>query len=162
VFALYTVLFPGATLAIRVFEERYLKLMERVVPDGTLVLVAIRHGREVEGPAEPYRVGVTTSIDERAFADDGTGALRAKGRERVRLAEPRTTEPYPVWHVEPFPDEGSAGPADLEAAVEAYRRFLAATAGGDEPLERLQRDPRRRTSRWPRRSGARPPTPAAA
>ena len=49
VFALHTVLFPGQRMALRVFEERYLLMMEDVLP-GPFVVVAIRKGQEVGGP----------------------------------------------------------------------------------------------------------------
>ena len=53
VFALHTVLFPGAAMGLRVFEPRYLALMDDVLPAGTFAVVAIRHGQEVGGPTSP-------------------------------------------------------------------------------------------------------------
>ena len=85
VFALHTVLFPGERMALRVFEERYLEMMEDVLPDGAFVVVAIREGREVGGDYEPYRVGVTVAVEDYALrrrrgAPTGCGIV---GRDRV-------------------------------------------------------------------------------
>ena len=127
VFALHTVLFPGASMGLRVFEPRYLALMDDVLPAGTFAMVAIKHGAEVGGDYEANRVGATITIDAHALEDDGTHILRVTGRDRVTLVAPVREEPYPVWRVEPFPDEGGAGTDDVEAAVAELGRYLVAT-----------------------------------
>ena len=135
VFALHTVLFPGERMAVRVFEDRYLEMMEEVLPDGAFVIVAIREGREVGGEYEPYRVGVTVAIEDYAFdGEDGTYRLRILGRDRVALIERTQAVPFPRWQVAPHPDEGGAGTDDVEAATRALARYLEAV--GDGTLER--------------------------
>jgi Lon protease-like protein len=135
VFALHTVLFPGERMALRVFEERYLEMMEEVLPSELFVVVAIREGREVGGAYEPYRVGVTVAVEDYAYdGDEGTYRLRIVGRDRVALIEPTTTDPFPRWEVAPHPDEGGAGTDDVEAATRALARYLEAV--GDGTLER--------------------------
>jgi Lon protease-like protein len=127
VFALHSVLFPGESLALRVFEERYLRMMEAVLPDRPFVIAAIREGREVGGPAEPFRVGVTIAVQDHTVRPDGTIELEVLGRDRVALEERLATQPYPIWRSETFPDEGGAGTDDVEVAVRAFHRFLRAT-----------------------------------
>jgi len=134
VFAVHTVLFPGASMGLRVFEPRYLALMDEVLPAGAFAMVAIRQGREVGGGYEPYRAGVTVTIEAHTLNDDGTHLLRVRGRDRVALITPVGQEPYPVWQAEPFPDEGGAGTDDVEAAIAELGRYLAATGNAAETL----------------------------
>jgi uncharacterized protein len=140
VFALHAVCFPGQPVDLRVFEDRYLQMMEDVLPEGPFVVAAIRRGQEVGGPAEPCRVGVVVAVQDYAFdADEGTYALRTMARDRVALVRPLNTEPYPRWQAEPYPDEGGAGTDDVEAAAEALTRYLAAT--GEDAAPVLPHDP---------------------
>jgi uncharacterized protein len=139
VFALHTVLFPGQRLELRVFEDRYLRMLDDVLPTGDIAVVAIRKGQEVGGPAEPYRVGVRASLRSHEGHDDGSYTVEVEGEDRVALLNPIATEPYPCWEVSPFPDEGGAGTDDVEAAMRALDRFLAAT--GEEGTASLNREP---------------------
>ena len=140
VFALHTVLFPGQRMALRVFEERYLLMMEDVLPAGPFVVVAIRKGQEVGGPYEANRVGVTVDVEDYDFDDDGTYRLRILGRDRVALIAASRSEPYPTWEIEPFPDEGGAGTDDVEAAFEALLGYLRAS-GELEARPSFRREP---------------------
>lgn len=139
-FALHRVLFPGERVALRVFEERYLRMMDTVLPDGTFVVAAIHNGQEVGGPAEPFRVGVTAIVRDHSFRSDGRIDLEAVGRDRVALVEQLSWAPYPIWRTEPFPDQGGAGTDDVEDAIRAFRRFLDVTGLGDA-LPALPREP---------------------
>ncbi|MGZ4131985.1 MAG: LON peptidase substrate-binding domain-containing protein [Actinomycetota bacterium] len=127
VFPLHTVVFPGARLELRVFEERYLALLDDVLPQGPFVVAAIRRGAEVGGPAEPFRVGVLVRIERAETDDDGSWLLAVRASERVALIAPLEGRPYPRWESAPYPDEGGAGTDDVEGAVEALGRYLAAT-----------------------------------
>lgn len=135
VFALHAVVFPGQALALRVFEERYLRMMEDVLPEGRFVVVAIRSGQEVGGPYEAHRVGVTVSVEDYDFdGDDAAYRLRTIGRERVALVRPTGADPYPRWDVEPYPDEGGAGTDAVESTRRAFSAYLRATGeDGDRP-----------------------------
>jgi Lon protease-like protein len=140
VFALHTVLFPGQRVSLHVFEERYLRMLEDALPDGPIVMVAIRKGQEVGGPAEPYRVGVRGSVRDHEQRDDGSFTVELEAQARVALIAHRADEPYPLWDVSDFPDEGGAGTDDLAAGVRALDRFLSASgeegtvAVGHEPV----------------------------
>lgn len=141
VFALHTVLFPRATVTLRVFEPRYLALMDDVLPAGRFVVVSIRKGQEVGGEYEPNRVGVTVSVDSHVHDDEGSRRLRVRGRDRVALIAPGRDAPYPVWHVEPFPDEGGAGTDDVEAASEALTAYLEVTGEAERPALAVPHEP---------------------
>jgi hypothetical protein len=49
-------------------------------------------------------------------------------------------DPYPVWHVEAFPDEGGAGTDDVQGAGEALLAYLEA-AGGTRRRPAVPHDP---------------------
>lgn len=138
-FALHSVLFPGGDLELQVFEERYLRMMEDVLPEAPFAIAAIRHGREVGGPYEPYPVGVRVAPVDFELGDDGTYLVHVHAEERIRLLAPSTNGPYARWHVEPFPD---LGPVELDvaaSAVAAAVRFLG-VAGVRGDL-RVEHDP---------------------
>ena len=126
VFALHTVLYPGQSLALTVFEARYRRLLEDVLPDGRFVVVAIRRGQEVGGPYDPYRVGVEVSVEDSESEEDGSSRVEVKAEARVRLLRPLTEDPYPAWEVEPWPEEGEAGEENVPKALSAWKRFLDA------------------------------------
>ena len=141
VFALHTVLFPGQPLTLRVFEDRYLRLMDEVLPDGSFVIAAIQRGREVGGPAETYRVGVTVGTTNHGTIVDGSLWLEVRATDRVALIEPVSPGgPFPRWRVAPYPDEGGAGTDDVEAAAGALHRYLSAT-GEEDARPIIPRDP---------------------
>jgi Lon protease-like protein len=141
VFALHAVVFPGQPLALRVFEERYLHMMEDVLPEGAFVVVAIRLGQEVGGPYEAHRVGVTVSVQDYDYdADEAVYHLYTTGRERVALVQPTATDPYPRWQVEPYPDEGGAGTDAVESARRAFAAYLRAT-GEDDATPAIPHEP---------------------
>lgn len=141
VFALHTVLFPGASMGVRVFEPRYLALMDDVLPTGTFVVVAIRQGQEVAGPYEAHRVGVTVRIEAHERDDDGSVRLRVGGVDRVALIEPLGDHPYPTWHAQAFPDEGGAGTDDVERAAAALAGYLEATGEPADAVPSVPHDP---------------------
>lgn len=141
VFALHSVLFPGATMGLRVFEPRYLAMMDDVLPAGVFAVVAIEQGREVGGTYEAFRVGVTVAIDGHRQQDDGTHLLQITGRDRIALIEPVCEEPYPRWRAEPFPDEGGAGTDDVEAAVRALTGYLRVTGEPADAVVSVPHDP---------------------
>jgi uncharacterized protein len=140
VFALHQVVFPGAPITLRVFEPRYRRLVDDVVPEGRFVVATIRRGREVEGPAEVFRVGVTVGGAAPDTLPDGTLLLQLTAYERVALIERIDEEPYPRWRVEPYPDEGGAGTDDVEDATDALHLYLRAI-GDDDARPAVPTDP---------------------
>jgi len=100
-FPLNTVLFPGSTIPLHIFEERY-KLMIGICiaekrPFGVIL---IREGEEVGGPAEPVEVGTTARIVEAQKLDDGKLNVTVLGEQRFRVLGVRRREPYLVGDVE--------------------------------------------------------------
>ena len=127
-------------MELRVFERRYLDMMEAVLPHDPFVIVAIREGMEVGGDYQANRVGVTVQTEHHEQLDDGTFLIRVAATERVALVEQVATSPYPTWNVSAFPDEGGAGTDDLEAALTAAVGYLAA-AGESVTTPAVPHDP---------------------
>jgi len=140
VFALHQVVFPGSPVTLRVFEPRYRELLDDVAAGGRFVIAAIRQGREVAGPAEVFRVGVTVEGPVPEVLPDGTLLLQLDADERVTLVERIAEDPYPSWCVEPYPDEGGAGTDDVEVTVQALRDYLVAI-GEDHVRPAIPTDP---------------------
>ena len=133
-FAHHSVLFPGGDLELRVFEERYLRMMEDILPEAPFAIVAIRHGQEVGGTYAPYVVGVRVIPVDFELEEDGTYEVHVQAQDRVRLLEQVADRPYARWRVEPFPEDGSADATLTAGAMAAAVRFLE-IAGVEGELE---------------------------
>ncbi len=132
-FPLNSVLFPGATLPLHIFEERYKKMvnlcLESNSPFGVLL---IRSGSEVDEAAEPFEIGTTARIVRVQHLDAGRMNLICLGEQRFRLSRQVSKIPYLVGEVEPLQSidgEGRevADVSDTAAALfaEYHRLFLA-------------------------------------
>ena len=100
-FPLYTVLFPGATLPLHVFEPRYLEMMQRVLRTREEIgIVLIVQGKEVGGPAVPHEVGTLARVIRMEQLDDGTLNVRVVGTRRFRVRRLHDPAPYPRAEVE--------------------------------------------------------------
>lgn len=136
-FALHSVVYPGADLELRVFEDRYLAMMANVLPGEPFAIAAIRVGREVGGPSTPYEVGVSVVPVDHEVTDDGAIEVHVHAEGRVRLLAPVPGGPYARWQVEPFPEEGTASDEVMARAFGAATRFLReAGVSGEIPLDR--------------------------
>lgn len=81
-----TVLFPGATLALHIFEERYKAMIGRCLAgDRAFGVTLLRAGREVGGEAIPYEIGTVAQIAQAVRMQDGCYNLVARGASRFQL-----------------------------------------------------------------------------
>lgn len=100
-FPLNSVLFPGMTLPLHIFEERYKQMIglcrENERPFG---VVLIRVGEEVGGQAEPFQIGTTAHIGSLEELDEGKLNIICEGGQRFRIASTLSREPYLVGEVE--------------------------------------------------------------
>lgn len=131
-FPLNTVLFPGASLPLHIFEERYKQMINQCLESGSAFgVLLIRSGSEVGAPAEPFEVGTTASIVHVQRLQEGRMNLVCVGGQRFRVVRSLGEQPYPVGEVETLAsnDDGpeTADLADTAAALfgEYYRLFLA-------------------------------------
>ncbi len=94
-FLLKTVLFPGMTLPLHIFEERYKLMIDRCVEQrAPFGVVLIRSGEEVGAPAEPHDVGTIARITKLERLEDGRINLVALGERRFRIDRLDRSEPY--------------------------------------------------------------------
>lgn len=145
-FPLHTVAFPGLPLPLVVFEERYHRMMERVLAtDRRFVVAAIRAGLEVGGFAETFRVGCVVEVEHTAERSDGSLAVGVRGVERFRIGARPADDPYPRAEGAPVPDvagddaEAAAGAA--RSALRTYAAALSRATGRDVEAPALPDDP---------------------
>lgn len=150
-FPLNTVLFPGVSVPLRVFEDRYRALVHHLlrIPDDTdrvFGSVGIREGYEVgdHGAQSLFRVGCKVKLSEVQPHPDGTFDIVAVGLERIGLERLDTGGLFPVGHVVDLPEEHAPVPEEVaeraRATFAAYRVALASFSEEPFPGE-LPRDP---------------------
>ena len=89
-FPMNTVLFPGGTLPIKIFEARYLDMVSECLRSGQQFGVClISSGKEVGGYAECYEIGTLAKIVDWDRRDDGLLEIVVEGGQRFRLLEQR-------------------------------------------------------------------------
>ena len=89
-FPLSSVLFPGGSLALRIFEPRYLDLVKRCGRSGEgFGICLILAGREVGEPALPAALGTEAVIVDFSQTEDGLLGITVEGRRRFRVARTR-------------------------------------------------------------------------
>ena len=90
IFPLGTVLYPGGTLPLRIFEQRYLEMTKICIRDERPFGVClIREGAEVGQPALPENVGCLAKIEQWDMPQLGLFQLIARGGDRFRLKDSR-------------------------------------------------------------------------
>lgn len=143
-FPLNTVLFPGVTLPLHVFEERYRALVRHLLSiedpaQRTFASVAIREGYEVgdHGAQSLFRIGCRLHLTDVEENPDGSYDVVAVGVDRVRLEALDGSGPYPVGEVselvEPAIDVPEHVVERARATFSAYR--LALTEFSADPYE---------------------------
>jgi Lon protease-like protein len=150
-FPLNTVLFPGMSVPLQVFEDRYRALVHHLlrVEDPTERIfgsVGIREGYEVgeHGSQWLFRVGCRVQMTEVEAHADGTFEVVAVGLDRIELEHLDTSGAYPVGRVTPLSEHEVTVPDQLAQAArstfEAYRQALLAI-DRDPPAAELPHDP---------------------
>lgn len=88
-FPLNTVLFPGCTLPLKIFEQRYLRLIKSCLRDHHgFVVVLICAGREMGDTPEMYRIGSYVEIIDWTTLDSGLFGITIEAKYRVRVSNP--------------------------------------------------------------------------
>lgn len=92
-FAVHGALLPDATLALRVFEPRYLDLVRECGRQGTTFGVClILEGDDVGSPATPASWGVEARIEDFDVGADGVLVLRLRGARRFHVLHTRVSD----------------------------------------------------------------------
>jgi len=139
-FPLNTVLFPGVTIPLHVFEDRYRALVHHLLriedpAERLFGTVAIREGYEVRdhGAQSLYRVGVRMQLTEVESNEDGTFEIIATARDRIILGGLDTSGDFASGAVTDSPDEPIEGSEELHdrarATFTAYRAAVSAMQG---------------------------------
>ena len=104
-FPLGSVLFPHMPLPLRVFEERYLVMLSRILPDepSEFGVVLIERGQEVGGGEQRFTVGTVAQVQQLDATEDFV-VLVAQGERRIEILEWLEEDPHPVARVRDIPD----------------------------------------------------------
>jgi uncharacterized protein len=135
-FPLGTVAFPGLTVPLHVFEDRYRALIHHLMrieepEDRVFGTVAIREGYEVgeHGAQSLFRTGCRLQLTEVESYADGSFDVVAVARDRISLDRLDASGSFPVGHVELLPEEPVAVAAEIaeraRATFTAYRVAVA-------------------------------------
>jgi len=92
-FPLHAVLLPGAAIALRVFERRYLDLVRESGRHGaSFGICLILEGHEVGAPATPAAFGTEARIEDFDLGADGVLVLRLRGGRRFHVERTRVRD----------------------------------------------------------------------
>lgn len=109
-FPLSSVLFPGGSLGLRIFEPRYLDLVKRCGRSGEgFGVCLILDGAEAGAPAIPAALGTEAAIVDFAMTDDGLLGITVEGRRRFHVERTRVRgDGLIVADVRWLPETGAA------------------------------------------------------
>ncbi|TFC71098.1 peptidase S16 [Cryobacterium sp. TMT2-4] len=95
-FPLGSVLFPYMPLQLRVFEDRYLVMLSRILKEepAEFGVVLIERGQEVGGGERRFHYGTVAQITE-LEASEGFVGVTAQGERRVEVIDWLTEDPHP-------------------------------------------------------------------
>ena len=150
-FPLNSVVFPGMTLPLLVFEDRYRMLVSHLLTiedpaQRIFGTVAIREGYEVgdHGAQSVYRVGCVLQLTEAERQPDGTFEIVAVGRERLVLDHMERGGDFPLGMASMVTEPEIVVPEPIlqraRATFTAYRAAMVAIQG-DPFSGTLPRDP---------------------
>ena len=134
-FPLNAVLFPGVSVPLTIFEDRYRALVHHLLrvqdpAERIFGSVGIREGYEVgdHGAQSLYRVGCRVQLTEVEPHPDGTFDIVAVGLERIELERLDTSGTVPVGHVVERAEPAGLVPEEVleraRATFSAYRMAL--------------------------------------
>lgn len=104
-FPLGTILLPAMPLSLRIFEERYLKLLGDLVTSDNpeFGVVLIERGPEVGGSDKRMNIGTIASVTNIGTLDEFYG-LEAVGAQRFLVNAWLPDDPYPLADIDFIPD----------------------------------------------------------
>jgi Lon protease-like protein len=142
-FPLSSPLFPGMSLPLHIFEERYRTMLgEREDVDPVFGIVLTRSGREVGDQPAIHDIGTAATLLGVRMYDDGRADIAVRGTRRFRVIQTDWSGPYLVADVEWLPDE-TADDGSLTALADRTRsamlRLVAVAAhAGNLPVPDLR------------------------
>lgn len=92
-FPLKTVLLPGNTLPLKIFESRYVDMIANCMRESSMFGVILIHkGEETTVDADIYSIGTTASIYDWEDRSDGLLGITAMGTHRFEIISTRTED----------------------------------------------------------------------
>ena len=136
------VLFPKAMMPLRIFEERYKKMLnERLLDDRIFAIACEREDvpAEEEHLERPFDVATVGLIRVSKENPDGTSFVLLQGLERVRILSITQEVPYRILEIEPLVTTLDADSVKLRSAItnELERNQKLGGDVSDEMLEFL-------------------------
>jgi Lon protease-like protein len=134
-FPLSTVLLPSMPLSLRIFEERYLKLLGDLIAEENpeFGVVLIEKGPEVGGREKRLPIGTIASVIDIGTLDQFYG-LESIGSQRFRVNAWLPDDPYPMADIDFIPDliwDGSLMPARVHLETKVRKLLAFASEFGD-------------------------------
>lgn len=132
-FPLNAVLFPGGTLGLRVFEQRYMSLVKDCFKrESTFGICLIAEGAEVGAPARPHKVGTEARIVAWDMTQPGILNITVRGEGRFRiLSSEADREGLLHARVEPIAAEADMPVPEAMAALVPLLQAMVADAGAE-------------------------------
>jgi Lon protease-like protein len=147
-FPLNTVLFPGMSLPLHIFEERYKHMITECVDQSKpFGVVLIRTGNEVGPGATIHEVGTTAHITHVDRLPDERLNINTVGYKRFKVLDVQFNQPYLVGVVEDFPLLNTDAPLikptalRMTGVLQNYLNIFAKLGNVDLELDQLPDDP---------------------
>lgn len=134
-FPLRSVLMPAMPLSLRIFEERYLKLLGDLLGEETpeFGVVLIERGPEVGGGEKRMGIGTIASVTNIGTTEQFYG-LESVGSKRFQVNAWLPDDPYPLADVDFLPDliwQDSLMPARVHLETKVRKLLAFASEFGD-------------------------------
>lgn len=141
-FPLNTVLFPGATLNLHIFEPRYREMLRECLDAGEGFGVAlIADGTEAgDANVTPYEIGAVAEIRDVIALPQGRYYISTVGSQRFRIREIISRDPYFIVEAEVLEEPEGEVTEQLVGAVrtcfDEYAELLSQYSGQTVDIER--------------------------
>ena len=134
-FPLGSVLMPAMPLSLRIFEERYLKLLGDLVTSDNpeFGVVLIERGAEVGGGEKRMGIGTIATVTDIGTTEQFYG-LESYGSKRFRVNAWLPDDPYPIADIDFIPDliwDDSLMPARVHLETKVRQLLAFASEFGD-------------------------------
>ena len=134
-FPLGSILLPAMPLSLRIFEERYLKLLGDLITEDEpeFGVVLIERGAEVGGGDKRLEIGTLASVTDIGTLDQFYG-IESVGAQRFRVNAWLPDNPYPMADVDFLPDliwDDSLMPSRVHLETKVRNLLAVASEFGD-------------------------------
>lgn len=130
IFPLNTVLFPGIPMPLRIFEDRYLRMLaDRTPNDPAFAIALIESGQEVGGSPAFHGIGTTARLVSIDKLTANRVDIVVVGDRRVRISTGDWTRGYAVAETEDVADDPHDSVEATEIAARARKAYAAYVRG---------------------------------